>query len=457
MMIAMYRRTGTAFSLFLFCGTFFLSAIALAGDRPKQPVVLTLEKAIALALEQNRDVMIAAQERAKADAQESEAFAGALPQLTMSGNYTRNIKKPVLFIPPNSIINPSNTVQKFELGSDNAYTLGASLSQPIFSKKVGVALDIAELYGDYADKAVLATEQDVVRQVKKAFYGILLARKLVEANRQGYDVVKANLENIQSQYRHGNAAEFDLLRAEVQLANTEPLLISAENAMVLATYALKNLLAIPLDQEITVDGDFTLEEVPQATLEGVRESAIATNPTIAGLALQESLLEKNISIVRAAYFPSLNLIGSYQWQTQDNTFQFRNYNWANSLSFGLQLSYTLFDGFATGARAQQAMVEKEKVRFVRLKAEEGLRIQIQSAELRMTEAKKRIEGQEKSLAQAEKAVRIAQTRYRSGVGTQLELLDTQVAMTRAQTNHAQAIYDYLVAKADWYYSIGQGK
>lgn len=437
----------------LLCGILVFPGRGFAGE--DSPLVLTLEKALAMALEQNRDVLIAAQERIKADAQENEAIAGALPQITVSGNYTRNIKKPVLFIPPNSPINPSNTVQKFELGSDNAYTLGASLSQPLFSRKVGVALDIADLYGQYADKAVLATEQDVVRQVKRSFYAILLARKLVDANRQGYDVVKANFDNVQSQYRHGSAAEFDLLRAEVQLANTEPLLISAENALALATNALKNLLAIPLDRDVVVEGEFTFEVIPQPTLDAARENALTSNPTIAGLLLQESLLEKNISIVRAAYFPTLNLTGSYQWQTQDNTFQFKNYNWANSLSFGLQLSYTLFDGFATSARSQEAMVDKERVHFTRLKAEEGLKIQIQSSELRMIEARKRIAGQEKSLTQAEKAVRIAQTRYKSGVGTQLELLDTQVAMTRAQTNYAQAIYDYLIAKADWQYAVGQ--
>jgi len=89
-----------------------------------------------------------------------------------------------------------------------------------------------------------------------------------------------------------------------------------------------------------------------------------------------------------------------------------------------------------------------------MKAEEGLKIQIQSAELKMAEAKKRIAGQEKNIAQAEKAVRIAQTRFTSGVGTQLELLDSQVAMTRAQTNYAMAIYDYLIAKAEWHYAVG---
>jgi outer membrane protein TolC len=105
-------------------------------------------------------------------------------------------------------------------------------------------------------------------------------------------------------------------------------------------------------------------------------------------------------------------------------------------------------------RTEQAIIEHQKLHLMRLKAEEGLRIQIQSAELKMEEARKRIEGQAKSIDQAEQAVRIAQTRYRSGVGTQLELLDTQVAMTRTRTNYAQAVYDYLVAKAEWDHAVG---
>jgi outer membrane protein TolC len=75
----------------------------------------------------------------------------------------------------------------------------------------------------------------------------------------------------------------------------------------------------------------------------------------------------------------------------------------------------------------------------------------------MTEARKRIQGQEKSIDQARRAVHIAQTRFTNGVGTQLELLDSQVALTRAQTSYAQAVYDYLVAQADWQFAVGLPK
>jgi outer membrane protein TolC len=443
------------FHAFVVTTLLFTTAAAHAGDPPRgEPLVLTLEKAIAMALDQNRDVLIADQERYKAEAQVSEARSGAFPQITVSGQYTRNIKKPVLFIPPNSPINPSNQTAAFEIGSNNSYVGGAQLQQVLFSRKLGAALDVARAYNEYSEEAYRGTREDVTLQVKKAFYGVLLTQKLVEANKQGVDVVRANFENVRAQYRHGTAAEFDLLRAEVQLANTEPLLISAENSLLLAGNVLKNLLAIPLETDIRIQGTFTFEELDSAVLAEGRRNALTNNALLSQLALQESMLEENITIQRADFFPTLALFGGYTWQAQDNTFTWSNYRWANTMNVGLSLSFNLFDGFRTSARVEQASVDRQKIHYARLKAEEGTKIQIQAAELKMAEARKRIAGQEKTIEQAEKAVKIAQTRYKNGVGTQLELLDTQVAMTRAQTNYAQAIYDYLIARAEWQYAVG---
>ncbi len=453
-------RSLLIFVLSSILGALLIPHTAAAADEHTQqsPLLITLEKAVALALANNRDVIIAGEDQERADAQVNEAWSGALPQFSASGQYTRNIKKPVLFIPANTpLLNPTDQTVAFEIGSSNAYQAGFTLSQPLFSLRVGTALSIAHTYRDFTAQSYQNTQQVIIREVKKSFYLVLLAQKLVEANRQGLEVVKANYENIQSQYNHGMAAEFDLLRANVQLANTEPMVISAENNYALAVNALKTLLTIPLEQEIVLQGEFTFEEIPQTTLEQARADALTTNTTIIQLALQEDLFEKNISIERAGYYPTLNLIGGYIWQAQDNTWNFDKYNWAKMLNFGLNLSIPLFDGFKTSARVQQAIIDHEKIHTTRLKVEEGLKIQIQSAELRMAEAKKRIAGQEKNIEQAKKAVHIAQTRFSSGVGTQLELLDAQVAMTRAQTNYAQAIYDYLVAQAEWQYAVGVRK
>lgn len=452
--------TKTSLTFILFLTVLMLCSMVLSQAKPsvtQEPIVLTLDKAIALALQQNRDVLIADQDRDKAEAQVGEAKSGAFPQITISGQYTRNIKKPVLFLPPHNPINPTDETQIFEIGSSNAYQMGAQLSQTLFNKRVGVALQVAKTYRDFTEQGYQATEQHVIREAKKSFYLILLAKKLVEANRQGLEVVKANYENVQAQFSHGTAAEYDLLRAEVQLANTEPILISAENNYQLAVNALKNMLSIPLDQEVIIQGDFTFEDVPPSYLDDFRQKALTNNPVIRQLVLQESLLDKNIKIEKAANFPTLSMMAAYVWQAQDNTYEFSRYNWAKLLNCGVVLSYPLFDGFRTRKRVQEATIDREKVRYTRLKVEEGLQVQIEAAELRMAEAKKRIGGQEKNIEQAQKAMQIAQTRFKSGIGTQLELLDAQVAMTRAQTNYAQAIYDYVVAKTDWHYAVGMDK
>ena len=444
-------------------GLLLLVSPMLADERPRgaaaqAPMVLTLEKAIEVALGQNKDVLIADQDRLKSDAQIGEAWSGALPQISFGGGYTRNVKKPVLFLPPNTPgLNPTNSTKSFEIASDNSYQLGIQLAQPLFSRKVGVALEIAQTYDQYTQEGYRATQQSVVLNVKKTFYGVLLSRQLVEANRQALEVVRANYENVKALYNNGAAAEFDMLRSEVQLANTEPMLISAENNFVLAKNALKSLLSIPLEQEIDVEGDFVFEPMDAAVLNESARTAVSQNPLLGQLTLQESMLEKNITIERSNYYPTLSLTGAYMWQTQDNTYQFSNYNWAKILTVGVSMSYSIFDGFRTSERIQQAVTDKEKVRYTRLKVEEGLRIQVQSTELKMAEAQRRIEGQEKNVGQAKKAVHIAQTRFKSGVGTQLELMDAQVAMTRTQTNYAQAIYDYLVAKAEWQYAMGAAK
>ena len=425
---------------------------AVPRDHPT--IRLTLDSAVTLALAQNREVLIADRERDKAGAQVAEATSGALPQLSVSGLYTRNIRLPVLFLPPNTVFNPGSGTETLELGSNNSYMVGATLSQTLYSRKVGVALDIANTYHDYAEESYRATAQDVTLAVRKAFYGVLLARALDAVTREGLDVVRTNVENVRALYNHGSAAEYDLLRAEVELANTEPLAISADNALVLSLNALKEVLAIPLDADLDVIGEFPSDEVSPQVLEEGRQGALAANPGLLGLRLQEDMLQMNISIERAALFPTLSLIGSYQYQTQDNTFAFRNYLWATSLSVGLQISFPLFDGFRSSARIDQAIIDRDKVHFVRLRAEEGLRLRVQAAELKMKEASKRIQGQERNIAQAEKAVRIAQTRYRSGVGTQLELMDSQVAMTRARATRAQALYDFVIARAEWENAAG---
>lgn len=413
------------------------------------PMVLSLNDAINIALEKNWDIKLSEKDIFKAEEQISEAYANAFPRIDFNGRYVRNVKLPVLFIPPNTPFNPSDQTQTFALGADNAYDATISLSQVLYSQKVNTAIQVANEYSNLSKEGNRATKNDVVLNVKKAFYNVLLMKELVKVSKQGTDVARANYDNVAALYKQGVASEYDFLRAEVLLANSQPLLIQTENSLELAKNYLKNLLALDIKTPVEVKGEFEFSELPSTTIETSSEIALDVHPLIKQLEIQESLLDKNITIQKADYYPTLAAFGQYSFQSQDNTFKFKDYLWAKSFMVGLNLSYTLFDGFSRGARIEQAIIDKDKVGLNLRKLEEGLKIKIMQTRMTMNEAKKRISAQEKSLEQADKAMKIAQTRYKSGVGTQLEIIDTQAAVTIARTNYAQAIYDYLVAKAEW--------
>src|ERR1039457_2411826 len=413
-----------------------VTSFTLFGQNKTDTLYLTLDDAIKKALELNWDVQISGKDIQKSEEQVSEAYANVFPRSDFTGQYVRNIKLPVLFLPPISGFPPT-----LEIGSKNSFDAALTLSQVIFNMKVNTAIQIAGEYSSYSKEGNRAARNDIVLNVKKAFYNILLMKKLVNVSREGYQVAKANYDNVASLYKQGVSSEYDFLRAEVQMANSEPGLIQAENNLALAKNYIKNLITLDINKPIDVIGEFKFEEVPPEISQSKNTEAVKDNPLVKQMTIQESLLDKNVTIQRSDYYPSLAFFGKYDFQSQDNTLDIKNYNWAKSFMLGFQLNYTIFDGFSRGSRIEQAVIDKEKIMLTRRKVEEGLKIRILQADLNMEEARKRIKAQEKNLEQAEKTIKIAQTRYKNGVGTQLELIDTQAALTFAQTNYATAVYD----------------
>lgn len=421
---------------------------------PQDKEVFTLEKALEKALMNNYDVQLSALNLEKSDAQISEAYAGAWPKINLSGQYTRNIKSPVLFIGPNTPFNPTPNTLTFSIGADNSYNLGFSLNQSVYDPRLGTGISIAKKYAEYQKVNDKSTREEVASKVKQAFYSCLLAKKVVDVTKQGYELAKANFENMKILNSKGAVSEFDMLRAEVQVANVEPKLIEAKNNLELALNGLKNLLSIDLSREIDVDGQFLVIAPDPELLAKSDEILAERNPLLRSVSIQKSILEDNIDIEKAAYLPSLSAFGSYAWQTQDNTFEFGNYKWATTFSVGLTLSFQVFDGFKRRARVEQAEIDVRSLDLTRTKLQEGLKISLLQSRLKMDEALMRLKAVEKSTSQAEKAVKIAETRFKNGIGTQLEILDTQNSLTSIRLSYEKAVYDFLMARTEWERVLG---
>ena len=419
-----------------------------SGGSPKQ-MTLTLPDAIALALEHNRDVQVASKDIDDAKARIGEVYGRAYPQLNGSVNYTRNIELPVLFLPPNTPFNPSPKAQKFEMGLKNDFVAGLSASQVLFDPQLNTGIQIAKRYRKYAELSSDAKQEEIVRDVKIAFYSVLLAERLVDVAKQSVDLAQAHHDNIKAHYDQGTAAEFDLLRAEVQLANAKPQLSRQENGLQLSKDNLKLKIGLEPNSQIDIEGSLAVESAPELDMGNEVESLIASNTMIRTLKAQEAMLEKNISIERAAYFPVLSAFANYNYQAQDNTLEIGDYEWVNTFMAGVTLSVPLFNGFQTKHRIAQAKIGKDRAILSRLQLEDGVRLQLDQAKLDLKEAKERYDALAQSVGQARRAVQIADVRFSSGVGTQLEVLDSQTALAQTESEQALAAYDYFAALAEW--------
>lgn len=414
-----------------------------------QRLTLSMADAVALALEHNRDVLIAEKDIDDAKARIREVYGRAYPQLNGSVNYTRNIELPVLFLPPNTPFNPEPKAKKLEMGLKNDVTAGLSASQVLFDPQLNTGIQIAKRYRKYAELASTSKQEEITRDVKVAFYSVLLAERLVDVAKQSVELAQAHHDNIKAHYDQGTAAEFDLLRAEVQLANAKPQLSRRENELSLSKDNLKLKIGLAPQTSIDIIGDLAVEAAPVVDTESDINNLIASNTTIRTLKAQEAMLKKNIAIENAAYFPVLSAFANYNYQAQDNTLKIGDYEWVNTFMAGVTLSVPLFNGFQTKYRVAQARIGMDRAVLSRMQVEDGIRLSLDQAKLDLNEAKERYDALAQSVGQARRAVDIADVRFRSGVGTQLEVLDSQTALAATQSEQALAAYDYFVALAKW--------
>jgi len=400
---------------------------------------LTLDDAVELGLRNDETYLIAKEELDRAAGQIREAWAGALPQLGFDGRYTRNIEIPEVVIGSESI----------KFGTSNNYSLGLTLIQPIYlGGKVGGGLKIAKYYRSYADYKLRQTRNDVMYQVKQAFFRAKLANDVVAIYDDAIKQAELNLTNVRKQFEQGMAAEFDLLRAEVELANIRPQLIKARNDSELAAIDLKNRLGITTDEDINLMYEFDSGQLDDSLdLQSGLSYAAQNHPAIVQQDYMVKSYDRAIGITRADGRPQLLFSSTFAYQAQSEEFSPPSNAWTKSWSASLILSFPIFDGRANSGRVKQVRADYNQSKYVARQMKENVLLSVRSAYGSWEEAVASLQSQEKTIEQAEEGIRIANLRYAGGVGTQLEVLSAQTANTQAKVNYINAVYDYELSVA----------
>jgi outer membrane protein len=257
----------------------------------------------------------------------------------------------------------------------------------------------------------------------------------------------------------GLAAEFDLIRAQVQTENLRPSVLQTENGYKMAVNYLKALIGLEESQEIEISGNLT--ELASETMAGFNiqeaQRSLIHNPDLVKLGLQVTLIDKQARSVRASGLPSLSLASNYNFQTEANDFIISDYNWVKTFAAGLRFNIPIFSGFTIRNQARQLDLLGEQLSLQRDYLADNLGIQLDNVLNTMVVAVEKSNTAQGTVDMAERGYQIARVRYDTGQGTLLEMNDSELALTQARFNLLQAKHELLKAQAEYKKFIGKSK
>ncbi len=427
-------------------------------------LTITLDKAIDRAIEYNEELLTAKDVVNQAKAGVISARAGFLPKISAQISYTKLAKAPALDMPftvLEPVIDSTGTwfkivgfdVMEFQMGENKNYLGRATLQQPLFTwGKILNGYQISKLNVDASKENYRKKENELVFNVTKSFYGILILEKFTKLTEEAYKQTERHIEIIEKRYNEGLASKFDLLRGKVQLANMKPQVIKVKNGLKIANTGFKMLLGLPQDTPIELKGELQYEgTVRETPLQKCIADAKANRPEIKSLFFRKQMAKKALTIAKKSNLPNLAFVGNYDYK---KPLYFKN-EWGTDWNVTVALQMPIFTGLENFGKLRQAKYQLSQVEHGLNLLKEGIEMEVKVTYLQLEEAKKLVESQEENIAQAKEALEIVEERYKTGIATSLEVMDTQLALTKARTNWLQSLSDCFIAKAKLEKVIGK--
>ena len=417
-----------------------LSAGALA---QQQPSALTLQDSIRIALQNSRSLRTVLEDERKANARVREAKGAGLPQLDISANYRRLDRVPKARFPSFDPVSGTFSFNEIEIQPIDSGSGTVSLSQVVdISGVVRTATDAASLFSRIANLDVQRTRNDVVLQVKQAFYDVLRAQELVRVAEESLRNAEVRRKLAQAAVDAGVSPKLDVVRAEAAVAAAQQAVITARNALQLAKSAFNNVLGRRVDEPVELlSAD---EQVPEpADFNQYLQEALAKRPEMIQANLSISLAEKQVTAAKRDQLPTIVVRGQWDFNLKTSIFQPRD----SSFTTIAAVQFKIWDSGQTQGRVEQARADVDKAKIAVENVREGIALEVRNAYLGLQEAREKVAVAEKGLQAATESLRVARLRYEAGVSNQLELSDAELAYTQAEQNLVNARYDLRVAWA----------
>jgi len=438
------RRTFLFFTS-IFCFLLQGSVIGQSGIPVTIPDTLDLPTVLAYALENNFTILQAKQRIKEQEGLIVEISSQALPEATLNANYNQLDS------------GLSETFGGlFDANTEN-WNIALNVRQALYKGGgVKAALRIQDLLEEAVLYDLKAAINLALLEVKTRFYDVLLARESIGVQKQNIELLNDQLQDAKNRLAAGAVSKFEVLRAEVELANAKPELIRARNGFYIAIEELRQVMGFTgLPEEVNKLPGFvgSLDFEPKEfDLIRALEIAKHNRPELQQLQLIVEAREEGIVIERAGHRPDVDLVGTYQFNksTVSNSFS----NALNGWTVGIQTSWSIFDGRSTDGKILQAKSQLEQARLDLGQSTLEVEVEVRRALHGLQQASELAQASSKVIDQAVESLRLANEIYAAGGGTQLDVLQSQVALTETRLNQVDAFHGYNVAVATLSKALG---
>lgn len=419
-----------------------LLALSVLPAVANDTVRLSRNECVTIALQDNPTIRVADMEVKRMDYSKRETLANLFPNIDFSGAYQRTIKLQTVSM------NMGGQSQQFKMGTDNNWNFGFSASMPLVNAQLWKSLQISDTQILASLEESRASRLDLVNNVNKAYYALLLAVASKQVIQQNYDIAKMNADIYQKQFEQGTASEYDVLRSSVQVSNVEPELLQADISIKQASLLLKMLMG--MDSDVAVMPSITLRDM-QREMYGYQlgaERDLSRNTSLRTLDIQTKLLKQNLTLKKFAWIPTLGVSYNMNWNAMSSGNALKNQQFNPYSNVALALQVPIFNGLGRLNSVKQAKIQYDEMAYQRENLVNSLNMQVDLALDNINKQVRQIRSSEDGMKQAAKAYEIMQKSFEIGAASYLNLRDSEVANTSAQLAYLQAIYNYLVSTSE---------
>lgn len=419
-----------------------------------QTRALTLDEAVAAALEASPALHASRMRAESSAARAREVAAARLPSFRLGAGYTRLSE-----VPPFQVTLPiSPTPIVVSQSYFNNWNLRLTVQQPVFTGfRLEAGAAAARMLEKSAGLDLAKDRSELAFAVKSAYWGLARARDYEAVVAESVGQVREHLKDVRAFYDQGLLVKNEVLRAELQLSSAELMAIDARNAVEVARTSLLNLVGLPVDTEIDLATSAESqasrvpapadEEAGPAAARALLDTALAGRPELKAAEFRVLASEAGLKAAKAGWYPQVSLAGNYYYLRPNARYLPALDKFKGTWDVGLSVSFDVWNWGQTRDQAEQARAQLAQARDARRLLEDQAVLEVTQSRLALAQARRKIEVAASAVGQADENLRLVRDRFRQGVALNADVLDAEVFLLQARTAKVQAAIDLVLAQA----------